>query len=642
MRCGVCGEQYPEGARFCDQDGSALISNEAPKVDPVQDGVAVPEGQIHLEDVTSFEPSAVLLAGETAASPDALTVDVSAAATTAKIAVIKEQESASQAPLIPENEQDTAEEMLVSEVSVVEAPSQEETTHKQNIDPEPVSVLPPEEKAAPPIEEPPKKKYPTVEERIGTMVGTYRLTKKIGEGGMGVVYEAIHPIIERKIAIKLIQPEQADNIEAVRRFFDEARALSRSRHPNIVEVYDLGQLEDGTIFLEMELLNGHTLRDRLNSQGPLLLGEIQRIFGPIANALKTAHDAGIIHRDLKPENIFIGHDGSIKLLDFGVSKLQENQPNQEGEHTQAGMLVGTPEYMSPEQATGEELDHRADIYSFGVVLYEAACGILPYDDTILVDILIQHIQAQFPTPSARSKMPIDASLEALIMKCLEKSPAARYHSMGEIALLLQPSNAKPSSSFMRDSFGISQGVLPPQLAPQPGEVTPGDLRRGAPLGQDLRLKGGLWRRIDAANIGDISAEESHEMLCDGELQRRRLEGTFPNGRMLVDDGVIHHGALTVVLKGLAPGRDALLLLRMDVSTSSQVETLLNQEPISVRQPEIDEENCWRHETILIPGEKLKDGTVLLTRRPTNNTPGNLYALWVYQLVGTGPVKPLVL
>jgi eukaryotic-like serine/threonine-protein kinase len=349
--CGICGEQYPEGARFCEQDGAPLAEeatkNPLPSID---DGSAeVAEGIIQMEEVTSFEPSLRL----------------------------------------PEHDQDTAEELLAAASSpLVKGPlsqeaSSQETTRIQEPRNE-ASV----EKVAPT----PPKKHLTAEERIGTMVGTYRLTRKIGEGGMGVVYEAIHPIIERKIAIKLIQPEQADNLGAVRRFFDEARALSRSRHPNIVDIYDLGQLEDGTIFLEMELLSGHTLRDRLNQQGPLLLSEIQRIFIPIANALKTAHDAGIIHRDLKPENIFLGKDESLKLLDFGVSKLQEGQPH-EGEHTQSGMLVGTPEYMSPEQAVGEHnIDHRADIYSLGVVLYEAACGLLPFDTTILVDILIQHIQ----------------------------------------------------------------------------------------------------------------------------------------------------------------------------------------------------------------------------------------------------------
>ena len=598
-RCGICGEQYVEGARFCEQDGALLIDEAEQSTLPLDDdgSAVVPEGAIQMEEVTSFERGLPL----------------------------------------PEHEQDTAEELIAEALSAVmpsvETPAPQEPARAQ----EPLSEAPAE--ARPAL----RKRYLTAEERLGSMVGTYRLTRKLGVGGMGVVYEAIHPIIERKIAIKLIQPEQADNRDAVRRFFDEARALSRSRHPNIVDIYDLGQLDDGTIFLEMELLSGHTLRDRLNQQGALLLSEIERIFIPIANALKTAHDAGIIHRDLKPENIFLGSDGSLKLLDFGVSKLQEAQ-HQDSEHTQAGMLVGTPEYMSPEQAVGEHsIDHRADIYSLGVVLYEAACGVLPFDATILVDILVQHIQLDFPTPTQRTNLPIDAALEATIMKCLAKRPADRFRSMGEVVEALQPNAVRPApSGLMRDSFGISQGLLPSQLAPLTGEVTPGDLRRGAPLGPDLRIKGGLWRRIDAANIGDVNAESAHEMRYEGELTRKRLEGTFPNGRTLSDDGVVHRGPITITLTGVSPGRDVLLLLRVDVSQPFQVETLLDDELLIIRQPEVDPEHCWRHETALIPGERIKEKVLTLTRTPTAGNQGNLYALWVYQLVGTGPIRPLTL
>jgi serine/threonine protein kinase len=618
-RCGICSEQYPEGARFCEHDGAPLLDETSP-VDPK---LVLPQSN----GVSTVAPEVVEVAPE--------------------VILVQETTSIEAAIQLPEQDQDTAEELLAEAVPAPSTPIEPPNPPSENT-PE---IAQQEEnigrQEAPSQAEPeaPKlaKKYPTAEERIGTMVGTYRLTRKIGEGGMGVVYEAIHPIIERKIAIKLIQPEQADNVDAVRRFFDEARALSRSRHPNIVDIYDLGQLEDGTIFLEMELLSGETLRDRLNQKGPLLLSEILRIFVPIANALKTAHDAGIIHRDLKPENIFLGNDGGLKLLDFGVSKLQEGQTH-DGEHTQAGMLVGTPEYMSPEQAVGEHnLDHRADIYSLGIVLYEASCGILPFDATILVDILVNHIQVEFPRPSERARLPIDAALEATIMKCIAKSPEARFRSMGELVQALNPIQPKtPSISFMRDSFGISQGLLPSQLAPQTGEVTPGDLRRGAPLGPDIKIKGGLWRRIDAANIGDMNAETSHDMTYEGVLTRKRVEGTFPSGRMLTDDGVVHSGPLSVRLKGVAPGRDVLLLLRVDVSQPFQVETLLGDELLVIRQPEVDPEHCWRHETALIPGERIKDGELFLIRTPMGGSLGNLYALWVYQLVSTGPVKPLVL
>jgi hypothetical protein len=229
------------------------------------------------------------------------------------------------------------------------------------------------------------------------------------------------------------------------------------------------------------------------------------------------------------------------------------------------------------------------------------------------------------------------------MKCLAKRPEDRFRSMGEVVRALDPSASKYAPpSFMRDSFGISQGILPQQLAPQTGEVTPGDLRRGAPLGSDLKIKGGLWRRIDAANIGELSAESAHEMKSEGELIRKRKEGTFPNGRALTDDGVVHSGPLTVKLMGVSPGRDVLLLLRVDISQPFQVETLLDSELLIIRQPEVDPEHCWRHETALIPGERIKHKELYLTRTPTAGNQGNLYAFWVYQLVGTGPIKPLTL
>lgn len=286
------------------------------------------------------------------------------------------------------------------------------------------------------LEETPSAPVPTVD-LVGQMVGTYQLTRKIGEGGMGAVYEAVHPVLDRRIAMKIVHPPYARDPQVVARFFDEARALGKLRHPNIVEVYDLGQSEDGTVFLAMELLVGRDLRARLK-EGALSVAEIRKVFLPIAEGLAAAHEKGIIHRDLKPENIFLCEGGGVKILDFGVVKLTDRADGAFA-RTHTGMIVGTPEYMSPEQAAGKkELDHRSDIYSFGLLLYEALSGHRPFEAESLFEILTQQVQGVFPSPSERAGRPLDKTLEAVTMRCLAKDPKARYGSMTDVIHALTP------------------------------------------------------------------------------------------------------------------------------------------------------------------------------------------------------------
>ncbi|HEX8951231.1 MAG TPA: serine/threonine-protein kinase, partial [Polyangia bacterium] len=215
----------------------------------------------------------------------------------------------------------------------------------------------------------------------GTIVGEYRIEEKIGEGGMATIYGATHPLLGKQAAIKVMSPALSADAAAVARFALEARAVSRIGHPNIVDVFGFGRLPDGRSYFVMERLHGETLYDRLwKQQGPLPLPEVLDILAQICDGLEAAHEKGIIHRDLKPDNVFLcatrGRPERVKLLDFGVAKLRHHEPSPRC--TAAGCIVGTPEYISPEQARGRNVDGRTDLYALGVIAYEMVLGRRPF------------------------------------------------------------------------------------------------------------------------------------------------------------------------------------------------------------------------------------------------------------------------
>src|SRR5687767_5382254 len=208
----------------------------------------------------------------------------------------------------------------------------------------------------------------------GSILGSYVLRRLIGQGAIGRVYQAEHRTLGRQVALKVLRSEFAEKSVVVKRFFGEARAVNQIAHENIVEITDFVQHDDGTCYYIMELLEGETLQSRFERTGAIPQSELIRIALQITSALQAVHDQLIVHRDLKPDNVFLttkGHNDSfVKVLDFGVAKLARGQTTT----TVAGMLVGTPDYMSPEQAVGGEVDHRADIYSLGALLYEMSTG----------------------------------------------------------------------------------------------------------------------------------------------------------------------------------------------------------------------------------------------------------------------------
>jgi serine/threonine-protein kinase len=271
----------------------------------------------------------------------------------------------------------------------------------------------------------------------GQVIGSYKLLEVLGEGGMGRVYLAEHTKLGRKVALKMLRSKFSSNPETVKRFFAEARAVNRIAHENIVEVTDFVTLDDGISFYIMELLSGQTLSDLLEQDGGVDHQQVLDILLQVASALAAVHQAGIVHRDLKPDNIFLARRGQrtvVKLLDFGIAKLIEPDEGMSIQSTGAGMILGTPTYMSPEQAGGRSVDPTSDIYSLGVIMYEMATGAAPFTADTYAEILVQHLTQAPARPSTVEglRRPVLPELEDLLLRCLKKEPGQRPASMLEV------------------------------------------------------------------------------------------------------------------------------------------------------------------------------------------------------------------
>jgi tRNA A-37 threonylcarbamoyl transferase component Bud32 len=271
---------------------------------------------------------------------------------------------------------------------------------------------------------------------VGQVIGgRFRLTKLLGSGGMGEVYIGEHIHITKKVAVKLLHPEISANREALIRFRQEAQSASSIGHDNIVAIDDFGTMDDGRVFLTMEFLQGQSMGEAMQARGGLDPVRALTLMVQVCDGLAAAHGKGIVHRDMKPENVFLTRrsDGSevAKILDFGIAKVSGTDQNES--LTRTGTVFGTPHYMSPEQALGQKLDHRADIYSVGVMLFEIFTGQVPFKAESFMGILSQHITKPAPRPSTVTPGRVIARpIEDIILKAMAKEADSRYATMKEM------------------------------------------------------------------------------------------------------------------------------------------------------------------------------------------------------------------
>ncbi len=327
---------------------------------------------------------------------------------------------------------------------------------------------------------------------IGRSIGNYKIVRVLGEGGMGTVYLAEHPMIGKRVAVKMLRPDLGTDPGLVSRFFQEAKAVNEIRHPNIVDIADFGHTSDGIVYFVMELMEGQSLRDRLSAYGPMPIAQVVATSRQVIDALAAAHRVGIIHRDLKPDNIFLVTDAQVpggfraKLFDFGVAKLLGDKQMQVGHKTIDGAVVGTPFYMSPEQALCQDVGVAADIYAMGVVLYEMVTGSVPFRSEQLV-ILLNAILRQPAPPPSRVRPDTPQWLDRLVLRCLEKDPEARPRGMEEVNAVLAAGAADlAGNNVALDATIAAPASLvtpPPVTVPQPTAVRAAVARQPTAVGE---------------------------------------------------------------------------------------------------------------------------------------------------------------
>ncbi|HKU36817.1 MAG TPA: serine/threonine-protein kinase [Polyangiales bacterium] len=294
--------------------------------------------------------------------------------------------------------------------------------------------------------------------RAGDVVaGKYRVDAFIARGGMGAVLAATHRITGRRMALKWLLHDRGQDAEATHRFVREARAAALVRHPNVVDVYDVGE-HDGSLFLVMELLEGETLHARLEAQGALDPHVTLAWLLPVMRGVDAAHRSGVIHRDLKPSNIFLCTEPSAtelipRVLDFGISKIARAVDGEQS-LTRTGAVLGTPHYMAPEQLTGQDVDARTDVYALGVILYQCLTGQRPFHDRNYNALILQ-IAAASPTPIAKLAPHVPMALSAVVMRAMAREPSARFANVAALIDALVPFCTAGAAAGGRRSWTVA-------------------------------------------------------------------------------------------------------------------------------------------------------------------------------------------
>jgi eukaryotic-like serine/threonine-protein kinase len=294
------------------------------------------------------------------------------------------------------------------------------------------------------------------------LANRYRIEQRLGVGGMGAVYRAVHVHMKNTVALKVLHPQMTHVAEAVARFEREAVAAARIEHPNVAKATDFGRLHDGSFYMALEFVEGQSLREVLKS-GPLPTARAVNIVRQIAEALQAAHEQGVVHRDLKPENVMLQAKGKdqVKVLDFGIAKVALADPLPgDSQLTKAGAVFGTPDYMSPEQAGGKDVDHRTDLYALGILTYELLSGSVPFSGDSIAAILVKHLQEEPPAFPPQ----IDWRVAALVQRMLAKDPVARPASARAVAdelmrLRLSLVPERPASNPLMAALGKAQRAI---------------------------------------------------------------------------------------------------------------------------------------------------------------------------------------
>jgi serine/threonine-protein kinase len=384
-------------------------------------------------------------------------------------------------------------------------------------------------------------------------VGSFQIVKMVGRGGMGTVYLAEHPVIGSKVAVKFLHESMAHEPEVVARFYDEARAVNLIGHENIVGVYDLSLLPPDRFYYVMEYLEGETLA-ALERKGRVPVPVGIEILLQLCDALAAAHEQGVVHRDLKPENVFLvarrGHPHFVKLVDFGIAKLRSGGAGR----TQAGVLVGTPEYMAPEQCDDGSIDARTDVYALGVMAFELFTGQLPFTSRSTTQLLLAHLGKEPPRPS--SIAPMDAGVEAAILKALEKSPARRFQDMAEFGEALRVAHQRLASEAAARGPAPAPTAAPSRApASRPSARTP-PLGPAAEIEATVTAPGAAPERLPLVELTRVGLFLGSDGALPPLLSRVKVELAHRSLRaplVLSAEVVRHVGAADAAAMKMAPG-----------------------------------------------------------------------------------------